>query len=90
MVKTSQQDYEEYIMTRDHIKLYGTYKTIQGSCLSCGKSTHFLDNCPFVNFIPNSFFIIKRLQFTKSQERNPNFERRKKKKFNALNNNSLV
>lgn len=77
-------------MTRDHIKLYGTYRTIQGTCLSCGKSTHLLDNCPYVNFIPNSFFIIKRLQFTKSQERNPDFKRRKKRRFNALNNNSLV
>ena len=77
-------------MTRDFIKLYSSYNPIQENCLSCGKSTHILNICPFVNFIPDLYFIIKRLQFTKFQERNPYFQRKKKRRFNSLNDNNQI
>ena len=77
-------------MTKDQLKLYNSYQPIQEKCFSCGKSTHLFDCCPFVNFIPDPFFIIKKLQFTQSQVRNSNFVRKKKRRFNALNDNNLV
>lgn len=77
-------------MTKDQLKLYNSYQPIQEKCFSCGKSTHLFDVCPIVNFIPDPYFIIRKLQFTQSQDRNSNFVRKKKRRFHALNNNSLV
>lgn len=90
VIKSNQQDYEEYVMTRDSIKLYSSSNLINETCLSCGKSTHILNICPFVNFIPVPYFLIKKIQSSKLQNRNSEFKRKKKRRFHALNDNNQI
>jgi len=59
-------------------------------CLSCGKSTHSYDQCPFIHYIPDKDFLIKKHLHDEGQQRNANFSRKKQKKFNALINYDFV
>ena len=60
------------------------------NCLSCGKSSHSFDKCPLIHYIADKDFLIKKHLHDELQQRNPNFSRKKQKKFNALKNYDLV
>lgn len=78
-------------MIKDKIKQNNDYKQSLMSCLSCKKSTHTLDKCPMLHFVPDSLFIINRFLYSAEQTRDPSFIRKNnKKKLNALYNNELI
>ena len=73
-------------MIRDEMKLYQTYDSSTIRCTSCSKSNHLVQRCPYIHYIPDKSFILKRHIYSEEQERCQSFPRKHRKKFKVLNN----
>lgn len=62
------------------------YKCLFKKCSSCNDPEHFLEECPFLHFIPNRDLIIRKHLYYQPSSRKPNYKRknRLKCKTNAL------
>lgn len=77
------EDKERFMMIRDSLLFYNDYELSNLHCYSCGKSTHLINNCPFVTYYPDKDFIIKKHVYSQPQKRKA-FIRRNKKSLNSL------
>lgn len=78
-------------MIKDKIKLNNDYKQSLIHCFACQKTSHTLNECPMLHFIPDSQFLIHRFLYSTEQIRDPSFLRKNnKKKLNALAQNLLI
>lgn len=90
ILKKYPTDYEQYMMIRDKIKLYDQQEDLRIQCQCCERKTHTFFKCPLIHYIPDSDFLIKRLNYSNPQKRQTNPYSRKKKKFNALSDRVLI
>lgn len=82
ILKNKKEDFEKYCMIKDNIIFNGDYSSLGTRCFSCNRMNHTLKECNFIHFIPDNEKIIKKLNFSVDNERQP-FHRKKFKK-NAL------
>lgn len=73
-------------MVKDQARLYNNFASFDGKCLVCSKTSHLLNLCPVINYIPDSDFVWKKNNFSTTQPRDFLRAPRKCKKFNVLNN----
>ncbi|KAL4460254.1 hypothetical protein ABPG74_000005 [Tetrahymena malaccensis] len=78
VIKPYQKDFETYCMMKDKLNLYSTSKRLGFKCFSCGQFQHRIQDCPFVNYIPNKDKILINYKIETNQDRNQNYEIRKK------------
>lgn len=90
IIKKRPNDFENYCMIRDKIKLYHNYEDISIKCHCCHKENHNLLHCPLLHYIPDSEFLISRANYSKNQERTLSFSRKTKKKFNSLGDRLII
>ena len=79
IIKDSREDFENFFQIRDKMMLYDDYKLCFLSCFSCKRANHLVDKCPMTHFLPDSGFIISRSLYSKNQERESIFSRKKNK-----------
>ncbi|EGR27292.1 hypothetical protein IMG5_198840 [Ichthyophthirius multifiliis] len=53
ILKESPIDYENYCHIKDKLVLYKNYKNLGNKCLSCDSDYHFVNECPYIHYIPN-------------------------------------
>ena len=73
-------------MVKDQARLYNNFASFNGKCLVCSKTSHLLNFCPVINYIPDADFIWKKNNFSTNQPRDVLPAPRKFKRFNVLNN----
>lgn len=71
-------------MIKDQMKLYEHYESGILRCTSCPKSSHLINQCPYVHFIPDKRFLVSRHNYSQQQTRSRNFLRKSRKKIKAL------
>lgn len=67
-----------------------TYENPSESCLSCHRQNHTVLTCPFLHFVPDRLFYVRRFVWTAPQQRAPNPHLRKKREFKSLKSLALV
>jgi hypothetical protein len=75
-------------MMKDQTKLYNDFSCFNGKCLICSKTSHLIDTCPVINYIPNTDFLLKKVYYSVDQNRDQ-FSR-KHKKFKVLHNYRII
>lgn len=68
---------------KDEAKFFSSKEEFE-TCLSCFQSKHTIQNCPFLHYVPNRLFYIRKHTYNMSQQRNTIIKRRKNKRMNAL------
>lgn len=72
-------------MMKDQIKSYNIWECFNSKCYSCFKSSHLVDKCPMIQYIPDRDLLIRKFNYSAIQNRNNNPKINiKKKKYNAL------
>jgi len=66
-------------MVQDQINLSQNLKILRLKCYSCKNLGHLINDCPTLHFCPNEEKVIKKADFSYTQQRNSNFVRSKKK-----------
>lgn len=88
VLKAHPEDLQRFFMIRDQLKFYGVDPARKkGTCECCDKDSHGYLNCPFVHFIPDRDFLVKKSAFSQPQKRNrigPHLPRHKLKSLMVL------
>ena len=88
VLKKHPEDLQKFFMIRDQVKFYGVDQADKKSkCECCDKEFHDYLNCPFVHFIPDRDFLVKKSAFSQPQKRNkvgPHLPRQKYKSLMIL------
>lgn len=67
-------------MIQDQINIGKTINALRLKCYACCQIGHLINNCNKLHYIPDMEKVIKTNEFSKPQQRNPNFSRVKFKK----------
>lgn len=77
-------------MMKDNMKNYKLLQDFQKECYICGsKNSHLCPECHKTHYIPNKDFILKRLNYSRPQERSLLYNRRKSR-YKCLKNLKLT
>lgn len=70
VVKENSDDYENFCKIKDNITFYKNFDDIGIKCISCNSKNHFLNDCPFIHYVPDkekvtthSLFILSNISF---------------------------
>ena len=85
IIKLYPSDHEKYCEIRDNIRINKNFSILSVKCLSCKENSHFIYNCPYLNFKPFKDILIKKFTHNYEQKRKKNL-RINKTKHNALKN----
>ena len=77
-------------MIRDQIKFNFKCQYYHKTCLSCLKSDHTVQKCPYLHYIPDHAFLIRRFSYNFLQKRMTSKHPRKKKCFQSLKDREMI
>ena len=69
ILRENKEDYEKFCMIKDKILLQNDYSLLKARCLHCKSIKHSIKNCNHLHFVPDVEQIIKRLTFSKDEQR---------------------
>ena len=75
-------------MLREEIIFKDNFETVD-SCCFCHESTHLIQTCPKLHFIPDHEFLYKKINYSSFQKR-ASFQRKNRKSCHALKNNEEI
>jgi len=87
VLKNNDEDFETFCMIRDNMQVFEDHKDIQVNCVSCGKFSHSIEECPKIIITFDKKKILKNyLLLSRNKQDRNNYKRKINKNPNARKN----
>ncbi|EAS03524.2 cyclic nucleotide-binding domain protein (macronuclear) [Tetrahymena thermophila SB210] len=84
ILQEEKKDFEKFKEVADKIQLYHDYSDLRAHCDYCQSKFHYTDQCSKVYFDKDPYFVIKKMNFSQTQQRKQAV--RESTKFNSIVN----
>ncbi|KAL4445661.1 hypothetical protein ABPG74_006212 [Tetrahymena malaccensis] len=84
IIKADEKDYQKYLELRDKLNFNQNISFFNIPCYTCGQVDHFFTNCSKTHFTKDNPFLIPKHNFSLTQDRNPNYERKSRGQYKMI------
>ncbi|EWS72342.1 kinase domain protein (macronuclear) [Tetrahymena thermophila SB210] len=84
IIKSDEKDYQKYMEFRDKLIFNQNISFFNIPCYTCGQVDHFFINCSKTHFTRDNPFLIPKHNFSFTQDRNPNYERKSRGQYKMI------